>query len=256
MKGNDDTEYVKTTETTFRIVELLQERDSARVGEIADAMDLSDSTVHRHLQTLQKYGYAVEDGGHYRLGLQFLSVGGPVRKRKREYKLAKEAVEELADKTEERVQFEVPEQGERVFLFTAVGDRAVHIHGDIGKRGALHTSAAGKAMLAAMPDSRVEDIIERKGLPRRTDNTITDPETLFAELEEIRETGIAFNREETHEGIRAVGANIALPSGELLGAISVSGPAHRLSGAKFEEELPHTVRGITQELELNVQYWE
>lgn len=110
-------------------------------------------------------------------------------------------------------------------------------------------------MLAAMSDQEVESIIKDKGLEAKTENTITDIDSLFEELEEIREKGVAFNREETNLGIRAVGASITRPNGVVLGAISVSGPAHRLSGELFNEELPKKIRGTAQEIELNLEYW-
>jgi DNA-binding IclR family transcriptional regulator len=254
MNGPTSSDLVRTTETSLAVVEALSRLDEARVEEITEEVDVAASTVHRHLQTLRAHGYVVKESDFYRLGLQFLTVGGYVRDRRPEYDLAKETCESLAEETDERAQFEVEERGERVFLHTAVGDRAVRANGTIGRRGPLHCSAAGKAMLASFPDDYVAEIIERRGLEAVTENTVTDRDALFDELETVREEGIAFNREESTMGLHAVASVVRMPSGETLGALSVSGPAHRMEGAAFTETLPNTVRGAAQELELNIEY--
>lgn len=247
-------EVVRTTETSLKLVEALRKLDTARIDELGEELDIAPSTVYRHLKTLRKHGYVVKEADFYRLGLQFLTIGGYVRDRKGEYELAKEAAEDLAQQTQERVQFEVEEQGERVFIHTATGEHAVQAKGTIGRRGPLHCSAAGKAILAELPDPRVMEIIEQHGLESVTENTITDTDTLLNELEEIRERGIAFNFEESTIGLRAAAASVKTPDGEVLGALSVSGPAHRMEERRLKEEIPNTLRGLAQELELNIKY--
>lgn len=254
MTKKQTNEMVHTTETSLQIVEALRRLDTARIDELAEELDIAPSTVYRHLQTLRKYGYVVKEADFYRLGLQFLTLGGYIRDRKSEYELAKEAVEDLAEQTHERVQFEVEEQGERIFIYTATGEHAVQAKGTVGRRGPLHCSAAGKAILAELPNSRVMEIIEQHGLECVTENTITDSNALLEELEEIREQGIAFNLEESTVGLRAVAATVKTPDDEVLGALSISGPAHRMEGVRLEEEIPNTLRGLAQELELNIKY--
>lgn len=254
MTDRQTNEVVHTTKTSLQIVEALRRLDAARIDELAEELDIAPSTVYRHLQTLRQYGYVVKEADFYRLGLQFLTIGGYVREQKPEYELAKEAVEELAEQTHERVQFEVEEQGERVFIYTATGKHAVQAKGTIGRRGPLHCSAAGKAILAELPDSRVMEIVEQHGLESVTENTITDMDTLLDELKEVREQGIAFNLEESTVGLRAAAASVTTPNGEVLGALSVSGPAHRMEGNRLREDIPNTLRGLAQELELNIKY--
>ena len=245
---------VKTTETSLQIIEVLMETGSIRIEELADRLDIAPSTAHRHLQTLRRFGYVVESSGDYRLGLQFLTVGGHVRASRNAYDLAHDAVVELTEQTKERVQFLVEEQGQRVYLYTETGENAVRANAKIGRRGPLHCSAAGKAILAKLPVPRVESIIEEHGLPRVTENTITDPDVLFEELEAIREVGYAFNREESTLGLHAVAAPVTEIGDGVIGALSVSGPAHRLDGKRFTEEIPDLVRGVAQELDLNIKY--
>jgi len=98
----------------------------------------------------------------------------------------------------------------------------------------LHSTAAGKAILAEMPEQRVMDIISEHELPAETEHTITDPDSLVEELDEIREHGIAYNDEESVEGLRAVGVPVRGSNGIAIGALSVSGPSNRLRGRSSE----------------------
>jgi len=244
---------VSTIDTTLSIVHALQEKGSASIDELAAELDLAPSTVHRHLFTLRNQGYVAKDDG-YRLGMRCLTLGGHVQTSNSVFTLAKQKVDQVAMETGERVQFIVEEHGHRYYLYTQMGEHAVQTDASPGKRGSLHSSAAGKAILAALPDERVEEIVDRHGLPASTEQTTTDREELFAELEEVRETGIAFNEEESIGGLRAVGAAVYGPDGRPVGALSISGPAHRFKGATFREELPDLILASANELELKLEF--
>lgn len=254
MTRNRSESRVQASETTFAVVEALNSLDGGRVNEIADYLDKSPSTVHRHLSTLLAHGYVTKEGGGYQLGMQFLTIGGAVQNRDPAYHMAKEKVKELADKTGEYVQFIVEEHGQRVYVHTGTGAQAVETDSRIGKRGHIHCSAAGKAILAKLPEAYLEEILPKDELPPVTPNTITDWNELMAELEKIRETEIAFNFEETTEGLNAVGTAITDPSGCVIGGLSISGPAHRLKSDRLETEMADLLLGVANELELNIKY--
>lgn len=251
---NEGRSGLQTTETSFQIVTALKEMDGGRVTEIASHLDMAPSTVHSHLSTLEANEYVVKEGDIYLLGLKFLNLGEYVRNRSDSYALAKEKVKDLAEETSGRAHFVVEEHGRGVYLYTSTGKHAVKAYSSVGKRVQLHVAASGKSILAFLPEHRVNEIIDRWGLPAETENTITDRETLFDELEQIREQGYAFNREEHLQGINAVGAPVLTDNGQVIGAFSVSGPVHRMKGDWFEEELTNAVLGASNELELNITY--
>jgi len=245
---------VKTMETAFEIVEALADRDGGQISELASELDLAKSTVHRHLTTLEALEYVVNDDGVYRTGLRFLQLGEQTRTRSDAYQLASEKVADLAAETDERAQFIAPEHGQGVYVYRETGSRAVHTDSQIGKRIPIHATAAGKAILASMTDDRVTEILERRGLPAQTDQTITDESALRAELEAISERGYSINRQENTAGLRAIGVAVEREDGTPLGALSVSGPTHRFRGRLFETTLPNLLLGTANELELNIQY--
>lgn len=244
----------KTTETSLSIIQTLKDFDGATIEELADALDLAPSTIHRHLVTLREHRFVTKRGEQYQIGLQFLTFGGYAQRQVIGFPMIKEKVEELAQQTGEHAQFVVEEEGERVYLYTATGDRAVHTGANIGKRGEIHTSAAGKAILACLPEDGVDKIIERHGLGQSTERSITDRTTLLEELETVRTRGYAINLEETTKGVHAVGAAVTTPDGRPLGALSVSGPANRVREEELRGELVELVLGLVNELELHIEH--
>lgn len=250
----DATSTMKSTEKLFAIIEELRERDGARVTELADDLDIPKSTVHRHLRTLEELEYVMKTGDTYHVGAKFLHVGSAVRNREEAYVRIKSKVKELAAQTQERSQFMIEEHGYMVYVHREFGERAVRTNTQLGKQMPIHATSGGKAILAEMPDERVEAIVERRGLPEITEHTITDEETLYDELRQIREDGVSYNDQEYIEGLRAVSVPILRPDGQVVGAIGISGPSHRLKGDLYRQELPDKLLGVANEIELNMKY--
>jgi DNA-binding IclR family transcriptional regulator len=117
----------------------------------------------------------------------------------------------------------------------------------------MHCNSAGKSILSLFSDAEVEAIVDRHGLPARTENTITDRETLFEEIEQIREQGYALNLGEDLEGIHAVGVPLVF-EGEVKGALSIAGPAHCMGRDRCETELVDRLFAARNEVELNLAY--
>lgn len=245
---------VKSDETLLNIVLALKRMNGAGVTELANELGIAKSTAHSHLKTLHEYEFVVNEGGRYHVGLRFLDLGETARHRKKKYQRVRDKIEELARQTNERAQFIVPEHGYGIYLYRAIGDHAVQTDSRIGKHIGLHASSAGKAILASMTDERVQKILDKRGLPAVTEHTITDPDVLREELQETRERGFAINKEESTLGLRAVGVSIAGPDDEVLGALSVSGPTHRMKGEWLESEIPDMILGAANEVELNITF--
>lgn len=245
---------VKSVERAMEIVETVMEMEGAGVSELATELDMAKSTVHGYLTTLHQLGYLVREDDCYQIGTRFLRFGEYSRTRKPEYGMAAKKVTELAQETEERSQFVIEELGRGVFLYRESGEHAVETGSGTGKRMYLHSTSAGKAILAHLPDETVDEILDRWGLPAVTPATITDEGALRDELADIRDRGFALNREENIEGLHAVGVPVQLQDGTVIGALSISGPTHRLKGDYLLDELPDLLLGTANELELNITY--
>jgi DNA-binding IclR family transcriptional regulator len=245
---------VETVERSVAIVDYLKSAGPATLAELTRELDCAKSTIHRHLGTLAANGFLVEEDGEYRLGVRFLDYGVVARDRYTLYREAKPRVDELAEQTEEKIWCTVEEHGRSIHIYGARGKHSVRTHARVGHRNYLHQHAAGKAILAYLPDERVEEIVATHGLPARTPHTITDPAELREELDAVRERGYAFNFEESVEGLHAVGAPITDEDDTAIGAISISGPANRLDGSLLREDLPTLLLGTVNEITINLAH--
>ena len=241
-------------ETSLRILEALKEHDSAGVTDLSRRLDIPKSTVYSHLSTLRENEYVVNEDDEYRLGLKFLDFGEHTRDRLRVYRVARSELDALAAETGELANLLVEEHGEGVYLQRCKGDRAVNLDTRTGMRVKLHCTSLGKAVLAHLPDERVDAILDHHGLPERTPDTITDRGELDAELERVRERGYAQDDGERLSGLRCIAAPITDQDGVAVGAVSVAGPTSRIKGDRYHEEIPERVRSAANVIELNMTY--
>lgn len=246
---------MQSLERAFRVVGAIDDRGTAGVTELSEALALPKSTTHRYLTELERHGYVVRSGTDYRLSLRFLDYGTRVRDGYEHASLFRSKTRELAELTSERVQFVVEEHGLGVHLYTERGEHAIAADVRAGKRVPLHATASGKALLAFLPAETVEAVLDREGLPELTDATVTDRAELLAELEETRQTRVAFNRAERIDGLYSVGVPVRHDGG-VLGAFSVTGARRRMAGERIETEIPETLLEFAEEIELRLTYDE
>lgn len=245
---------VKTLEKTVVIIETLQESRSATLGEIATELEMNKSVVHNHLNTLLEHEYVVKDGDEYQLSFRFLNIGGELRNETNLYTAAKADVDKLAKETGELVTLATHELGRGVVLYRSKGEQAVEIDTHVGSQVTLHNSALGKAILAHMPRENVHEIIEVRGLPAQTANTITDEEALYTELDRIGGQGYAFDDEENWRGLQCVAAPILTEEGDAIGGISISAPKSRMEDEEIRQEYIDKAKDAANIIELSLTY--
>jgi DNA-binding IclR family transcriptional regulator len=251
--ANEGVRTIAAVDNCCTLLELLFELDGAGVSELSRRCSLTKGAVHTQLQTLLQNGYVTKDGTEYSLSLSFLNRGHGIRQSLPVYQAAQDELSRLAAETGENAHLMVEQNGVGYIVDKAAGEKAAPTTSHVGKRLHLHYTSTGKAILAVLPKDRVETIIDQQGLPTRTDNTVVSRDTLHAELAEIRERGVAFDRGEQLEQARCVGCPIMAPDGSVAGAISVSGPRSRLTGEYFESTLPNMVRDAANSIEMNLE---
>lgn len=243
MRGTGRTH--ETTNTSLRVLETVADLNGPTVSELADELGMAISTAHKHLQTLRENGLVVKHEDRYRLGLKLFHLGTRAKRRDTQFMLAREKTYEIADRTSEVVNFSVLENGRAITLFDSL-DTGTLEGFQRGQYFYLHSTAAGKAMLAEMDERQVDAIVEEWGLPERTEFTITDRETLAEELELVRKRGYAVNEQEAWENLKAVAVPVRGSDGAVLGAMDISGPPHRIS---YERSIARTLSQGVEELE-------
>lgn len=245
---------VTTTETSIRILELLKERHGLTLAEITNELDVARSTIHRHLLTLEDNDFVVRDDGTFYIGLRFLDFGICARDRTEFFDIAREPVDRLAEDTGEKIWLVAKEGDFSVHLYKAYGDNPLETSARIGQRRHLHQLAAGKAILASLPEDERRSIIDRRGLPEKTEHTITERDALLAELDTVDERGYAFNIGESITGLNAVGASIRDTNDYPIGSISISGPANRVKDDLLRKQLPDKLLAIIDEIHIHLRY--
>jgi DNA-binding IclR family transcriptional regulator len=246
---------LQTVSRALDVVQALKRLDGAGVTELAEHLDLSKSVVYNYLSTLRAEKFVVKEGDTYRLSLQFLLLGEYVRNRNTLYQLGKPELDTLAAETGEFAHLATEQHGLSVNLYKVSGDKAVGDSYQVNKlqrADYLHFSATGKAILSQLPRERVEWIVDRYGLPAKTDETITERADLFAELEAVRERGYALNDEEEVTGLQAVGAPICDRHDRVLGSVSVSGPVRRMKEPAYHDDVVEQVINTANVIEVNV----
>lgn len=207
-------------------------------SEISRKLDMSRSTVYRLLTTLATGGYVSQDPASpekYRLGFKIPELANSLLESIQLRQQALPFLQALKDVANETVHLVIMDRGQVTYIDKVECSQAVRMHSAIGRRGFAHCTAVGKAMLAFMSEEDVEGVIEEHGLPACTPNTITDKEVLLRELKRVRQRGYAVDDIENEEGIRCVGAPIFDHRGRPVAALSVSGPAFRLSMECIQE---------------------
>lgn len=242
---------VKSLRIGLDLAEHLVELEGAKASVLAERLDMPRSTVHDYLRTLTEEGYAINDDGEYRLTFRFLELGGELRHQQELFHIARSELRSLADETEAHASLVLEERGFGVVVFTASGGNTQGVLTYDGAHFYLHSAASGKAMLAHFPEKKVVDIIERRGLKQITDETITDRNTLMAELDQIREREYSIDEGEVLEGMRGIGTTIInQETDDVVGAISLYAPMKRPN----IEELAGTLLEAANIIEVNHNY--
>lgn len=239
---------------TLDILEALWQAEGAGVTELTERTGLAKSTVHAHLSTLRSKGYVVQEGDEYRLSLRFLSFGEYVKHAEPLYAASDEPITKLSEEVGERVFCSTHQNGLGTVINVSGRSQSFTSNIDIGTHTYHHISAGGKAMLAHFSDDRVDQVIDKWGLPAFTDKTITDREVLFDELEAVRNDGVAHSRGEYLPGISSIGAPILGNDGTVYGAVTVGGPEHRLENERKENDLCNRLLSTANTIEVNIMF--
>ena len=242
----------RSVQSVDRALDLLEALASAEgevsITSLATRTTLHVSTVHRLLTTLLRRGYVRQnpDTSRYFTGAKLATLAeGRSRFNELRHR-ARPLLRSLTEQTKETSNLVVLDDTMAVYIETSPSPHVVRMFTTLGNRVPLHSTGAGKALLAALEPDRREALIDRIELRAYTARTIIEKTALRRACEEIRERGYAIDDEEFDEGVRCVAAAVG-PVGDPLGAISISAPASRLTRQRCTELAP-SVRRAANEL--------
>ena len=205
------------------------------LGQLARQLNLPKSTVQRIVAALDRENFviAASPQAGVRLGPALVRIARSVRCGLVD--IARPCLEELAQKTGETVDLALLKGAEAVFMDHIEGAHRLRAVSATGVSFPLHCSANGKAMLSALSDPMLAKMKKQIHLTRFTPNSLSSWRQLQAEIEKIRQTGIAYDLEEHTLGISAVGTPIIGPEGEIA-AISIPTPSVRFNDTMHQLE--------------------
>lgn len=218
------------------------EQPELTLSDLATATKLAPSTTLRLLTILAEFGYVErsEETDRFRIGVGMFERGSIYIQTTSIEREAQKPLADLARTCNQTASLGVLERGEIVHIAVFPPDRPIRYYAPVGQREMAHCTGLGKVLLSGLSAEQVEEVVARRGLPSRTDRTITTISALRSELERVREQGYAMDDEESVVGLRCIAAPIHDAHGRVVAAISASGPA-----AEF---VPATLPGLLREI--------
>jgi len=238
---------VQTIERVAAIFDVMaQNAQAISLKELSAKVGLPKGTTHRLLSSLAYFGYVrqVLENKNYQLGFKLVELGNCLLDQLDLRAQARPFLTSLSKETRETVHLVVFDQNEALYVDKVEADEkpgGLQMVSRIGSRMPGHCSSVGKVFLAALSDSELDTLIKEKGLTKRTGNTISDPEKLKQHLKVIRQNGFAVDDEENEKGIRCVGAPIFNQQGQVVAALSISGPTVRITKKVIQQTLKNAV---------------
>jgi IclR family acetate operon transcriptional repressor len=228
-----DSEQVQSLVRALTLLNRIAEspENGVTLTDLAMQAGLPASTVHRLLTTLEQERYVKfnPDGRLWSVGVQAFVAGCSFTKTRSLVALARPYMRQLMEETGETTNLAVEDEGEAVYLAQVECRQIMRVFARPGTRAPLHCSGVGKALLSAITDKKMTKILQQRGMPRLTVKTITSPAALRADLERIRVQGYAIDDEEHDVGLRCIAAPIFDETGDVVAAVSASGPMVRIT---------------------------
>lgn len=235
--NNETNSYVpaKTLEKGFRILELLGEKQPLRVPEIVKLLDLNRTNVHRLLATMERLGYVEKtEDQRVRLSYQLFKLGNTVPHSRKLDEVAKPAMNEIAELADETINLGVHHCYQVIYLDKVECRHSLRLDHQIGETDPLYCTALGKVLLCGFSDDELSDYLKTAGRKAYTQHTRTGEKEIRDELELTRRRRYAMDLKELDENLHCLAAPVCDYHGTIIAAISISGPAMRLTRERME----------------------
>lgn len=255
-RGWDDSaaqSTIKSLDRAMEIFEHLSAHSGQSLSALAASLEQSPATVYRVLLTLAGRGLVEFDHAEqlWHIGPQAFVIGARFLRRTSLVDRARPVLRRLMEATGETANLGIVRETSVLFVSQVETHASIRAFFPPGTLSPLHASGIGKALLAEMSDEQLEKVVRASGLQRFTENTLSDPAKLVADLAVTRKRGHAIDDEEKNPGMRCIAAPVFNVHGEAAAGISVSGPSGRMSPEKIDAlaaEVMEAARSLTAAL--------
>lgn len=251
---------VQTIERVMLILDVLSKNSKGiSLGDLAAAVSLPKGSVHRLLSSLSYFDVVrqASETRKYSLGFKLVELANILLEQIDIRKEAEPFLLDLSFKTRETVYLVILDRTEVVYIDRIeqndpnLGLKAMS---KVGQRNAANSCSVGKVLLAYLPEKILEETLKQMSFIAKTENTITDPMQLREHLRSVRDRGYAIDDEESEKGIRCVAAPIFKDHGQAIAAISISGPAIRVTRRRVQDEFKDQVMETALQISRKIGY--
>ena len=256
-----ETGYSQSLERGFAILSAFRSgRPLLGVSELGREVGLSRSTTHRYVSTLATLGYLQQDEAtrKYRLGPRVLDLGFSAIHSMELREISAPHLQKLSDEVGYTVNMAVLDGTDIVYVercrSARLGQRAIDLNLHVGSRLPAYCTSMGKILLAHLAPSERDAVLEQSDLRQRGPNTLTARRRLVAELERVREAGLAINNEELAYGLRSIAAPVFSQSGAVAAAINLAVHSSMVSMEELVHRLSGPLKQTAAEISARVGY--
>ncbi|MBL0935474.1 MAG: IclR family transcriptional regulator [Rhizobiaceae bacterium] len=234
---NPEQTMIQSLDRAMLILKALADQEGLSLTELSDSTGQAPATVYRVLSTFEAHGVVEVDPVRqlWFIGAEAFRIGSAFLGRTSLIERGRPALRELMLATGETANLAIADDGEVVFVSQVETPQPIRAFFKAGTRSAIHASGIGKAIMAHWSDDRLAALVQERGLPAFTAQTLTDVGALAVELRAIRERGWAVDDGEHTAGMRCIAAAVFNEHGEPIGGLSISGPAARIKKARDAE---------------------
>jgi len=227
---------VQSLERAFDLLERMADAGGeVGLSELSLSSGLPLPTIHRLMRTLVACGYVRQQPNRrYALGPRLIRLGESASRLLGTW--ARPHLARLVEETGETANMALLDGDDVVYVAQVPSKHSMRMFTEVGRRVLPHSTGVGKALLATTPDDEVRALLARTGMPAATEKTITSPEAFLAALKEVRHLGYAIDDNEQEMGVRCLA--VSVPGSPTAAAISISGPAGRVTEAATEQIVP------------------
>ncbi|MCX2695793.1 MULTISPECIES: IclR family transcriptional regulator [Ochrobactrum] len=246
---------VQVLDRSLKLLALIAENDGSTLTDLAEASQMAPSTVHRLLSSLANHGMVSHDleSGDWSIGVKAFEIGNAFRRFRKLGTLARPYLKQLMEASGETANIGIEDGGDVVFISQIESHAPMRAFFRPGRRGPIHASGIGKAVLSTWSDTQIARTLSGKTLERFTEGTLDTLPALLKDIQVIRARGWSIDDEEHTLGMCCIAAPIFNEYGEAIAGISISGPAVRLPKKRLEylgpiirataDELTHAMGG-------------
>jgi IclR family transcriptional regulator, pca regulon regulatory protein len=234
------------------------DRPALGISELARRLGLTRSTTHRYVATLASLRYLEQDSEtrKYRLGPRVLDLGFSMLGSLELREVAGPHLRQLTDATGHTSNLAIRDDTDVILIDRVRGRPGRYHHLEftlhVGSRIPAYCSATGKALLAFLPRPDLDRLLDRLDLIQRGPRTLTDKNSLLAELEQVRRTGIATNDEELESALRSIAAPVRSRSGQVIAAVNVAIPWSPVAISDLVTQLGPTIQATARQIAARV----